>query len=332
MRAELWKEEDSRVRLMDSGRTARDGTCLLDPVNGASKLVLRKEGYASEEFGTGGEQLLFLFPERPLIGRVLDFQGRPVVGARLATRQSCKHAPHAATAQTDARGQFRMFDFPNGPNGASIEITAPGFVAESLEDESRWWTEIEVTGEVLFFLARQPPLRARLLDANGENCVGVTFENYERPLLFAVTNGSGELHFPSWQGARRLHCTPADGTHYKFPGVPLPVGLPVTLLPGVPPTPVAGNACLVTVEPTLHGAFYSGITFEELDDPLPNVTIFTHSGETYTGVGPHFLDSAGVEATVVAGHPFSGWRESVQDISLEPPAISPKIRIERETE
>lgn len=178
VRIETWTEDGVAPTFvqtqLDSALTGRDGcarVCTKDGSVRADKVRLSKSGYASLETGLSDvfEDEIVMYPARPLEGRVLDLEGRPVVGALVRTRYSCAHAVPASQTRTDALGRFHMEDFPPLFGGApEVEVVdsshAPLFQlgADDLLHQASFFGALDL------YVPRKQPTLLQLVDAQGE--------------------------------------------------------------------------------------------------------------------------------------------------------------------
>jgi hypothetical protein len=121
MFVQLTTDEDGRFR---SGR-------FLDRAGAGFELMVGATGLATtfhyvETKAASAPQVIKLTRRRPLAGRVVDAQGKPVAGAVVACREAVSYGPLGWETETDVNGRFEWRD---APTSGSVFLRAfkPGF-------------------------------------------------------------------------------------------------------------------------------------------------------------------------------------------------------------
>lgn len=191
------EEPQSIEQCLDRAKTNAGGQVEFDgirPSVRASKIRLSKVGFASSTVALSDvfDQEVRLSPQQPLVGRVLDLDGKPVVGAIVRTRDTCAHAVPASQTRTDSFGRFRLTDCPNGDDGGPEievlgELIAPLYQREALDLRK----QAALLGRLDFYVARRAPIDLRLVDAAGLPMAHRRVVQREAPMFEAWTDEDG---------------------------------------------------------------------------------------------------------------------------------------------
>jgi hypothetical protein len=161
---EFWSESTGgEPELVASALSAADGRCaqLVTPGR-VEKVRLRKSGYRST-LGTLTDEEFRLFPaNEPFELFVLDLEGRPIQGATVQLRQTCRHAVPTSRAVSDARGYVSLHDLPPFWDDGELEILAPGYGALGELETA------DLAPRANVYLPRRPGLALLLLQAGGQ--------------------------------------------------------------------------------------------------------------------------------------------------------------------
>ncbi len=201
---ERWTEDEgawppATSRRLDSVLTDGSGEFALPggAVGSAYHVLFRLEGYGIrtqfDRPADGGRIDVGLRRVSPLLGVVLDPEGRPAAGARVTGRLGCSHAPRLAEAVADDRGLFTLPGLD--PEAAVVvEVAQEGFLcpwtALRPEEHATEATRAEIR------LERGNPFRARLV-RGGVAAAGVrvVVPEHDGPDLRFVTGADGEVSF-----------------------------------------------------------------------------------------------------------------------------------------
>jgi hypothetical protein len=308
------------------GVTGRDGSVRMRMTDGpirADKARLSKAGYASSTFPASNlwDGEVRLFSAAPLAGRVLDLEGRPVAGATVHTRQTCKHAVPATSAITDEFGRWRLEDCPAMEQDAELEVL-------SMDHEPR--AELDVRqlrglqahyGGVDLFVARRRPIALRCLDVRGAPMANRCIYSTTFPVQSAWTDAEGACLFPPLPVPREWSFTTKDlkgkemlvGARFAHTGI--------TTLHPFERTPTRKTDGVVRIELELPSP-------TEDAQPAPPVQVQTDDGEVLDGVGEVHLPRG--HARVLLGGDFTGWREHVEEIHVAAEPVVLHLKAERE--
>ncbi len=306
---EVWTENwNAPAVLVDRAISARDGTYVVRRKRGSldgEKVRLSAPGYRSTTRATSDvfDDLLLLRGPAPASLTVLDLDGRPIVGARFKTRQTCAHEPPALDVVSDAQGRFDLSQLPPLADEPEGEIDAPGYEAlrllqpAELLELGNWSPEQ--------FLGRKRALRVRVLEHDGAPAAK------RRVLLGAA---------PEWQAA----ITDDQGrvtfdSLFAEPRVRLQVEVDGVLEPLV--------ECCAWRDAQLvvrrNGAARAREAQE--DDAVLAVTLEpTHAPWLIVHEQGWIIDTVGEvhvppgRCTLYTGADFSGWRESATEFVLAP--------------
>ena len=300
-RCELWTEDlYAHPELVAEASSGDDGAfALADAARRGRKLVLRRAGYRSTEVGTP-EAEAWLFPATHSDEwHLVDLDGRPIPGALLQTRQSCRHALPAVEATSDALGRVLVPDLPPFADGGEVEVLARGYGAIGMLDT------LDAVGCQVIALPPRRGITLRALAPDGRPIAGGRLryqgESGGGPLvpdpegwvsvdpLFEGPSGllfwrRDERH----EAVRQLEDLPSEGRWAVRFGEP-------------PPEILVAQLLLVADLPA------------ELARAA-NVRILHEAGWLFRGAGEHEVP-AGV-LHVVVGAPFSGVREEVERLEL----------------
>lgn len=332
---ELWREGADPLRLLipiASTRTGADGTFRLPLRDGAmtaDKMIVSAPGFVSFEDAPAGGVGLPLYPAEPFRLRVLDFDGRPIAGARLRTRYTCSHAPPAVTGVSDALGWIEAPEIPRVDYPPEIYVRAPGF-HYVLERGSggRLWALMERDGYAEIYLPRCTPLELRLLTRAGQHVT-------DRRLIAGRTPG----WIGAWldgRGVARFDSLPLEGhpglvVAFKDPsGEQYVAYLDPPRLQRVWPlldgryAEVSEGSELATLTITVDAS----LPPEADERAPPRVQVFHEQGWHAQDAGAHRLPPGG--GTVVAGGPFTGWTEASAEFELSAEGASVTLSVRPE--
>jgi hypothetical protein len=302
VRCELWTEDMyDRPRLVADCSTAADGTYALnDSGRQGAKLVLRRAGYRSTEKGTPEDELK-LFPALlPHGWRVVDVEGRPIEGALVRTRQSCRHAIPAVEVTSDSHGLVLIPDLPPLADGGDLEVLAAGHGALG----KLWLQDAWCFRDLV--LPRRRGLTLRCLDQEGRPIAGGS-------LRYEGDQGGYPL-FPDAQGWVRIDSLfdDRDGVVFWRRGQDSGPTRELRELPGA-------GAWTVRFDDPAPGTCDARIAIAaegpgELREA--RVRLIHEAGWIFRGAGEHELP-AGVLQLVVGG-PFTGVCERITRVELRP--------------
>ncbi len=309
VRCELWTEAGFEpCALVATTVSGPDGGFALAGEGGV-KLVLHRSGYRSTERHAALDEDVRLFPARePFALRVCDLEGRPIEGALVRTRQSCRHAPPAVEARSDAAGLVRIADFPPEADSPEVEILAPGHASLGPLPART----LQGIAELRLPLVRAPVVR--WLDPAGEPARAGTLR-YEggsgsEPL---VPDAAGRLALAdvfAWRdGAISLRAAQDGSCATPVEPATLPSSGEWTVRFGEPPAAepasLASLAALVP-QPATGGAGGADA----------RVRVLHEGGWLFLGQGSHRMPAG--RAWLLVGAPFSGVRERVLELALRP--------------
>src|SRR5262249_23582897 len=128
---ELWNENmDAPAKLLCTTRTRADGTYALpDAERHGEKILVHKAGYGRTlDAASNDESVLCPAPE-PAEVRGLALEGKPIAGALVLLRQTCRHAQPTVQAQSDAAGRVELRELPALRDNGDFEVLVPGYGA-----------------------------------------------------------------------------------------------------------------------------------------------------------------------------------------------------------
>jgi hypothetical protein len=321
----LFEEDPGAQRLtVDLGRTGLDGCVRLRSRQGnrkAGKAIVSSPGFASHELDVGdlGSEEIYLMPARPLSGRVLDLDGRPVAGAIVRSRESCAHAPSAVQTRTDPSGQFRLVDFPHPVHTPDLEVFAEGH-GGVVEYAGSLRMRAAIDGRVDLYIPRLLPVDLQVVTAAGEPFADRRVFNLGRPVVSAWTDEDGSCQLMPDEYGRMITLEYIEGDTRR------PLRRLVAPQRGVVPIGPAD----VEVPPGDTAVVEIMLDHDEQDSVRgePWVQILSSRGnEEYRG-GAHEVSQGPVRIQI--GPAFHGWREQVFDLDLGPGGETLNINAEKE--
>lgn len=320
VRCELWTEAGFEpCAIVATTVSGPDGGFALAGERGA-KLVLHRAGYRSTERHAALDEDVLLFPAREAFAlRVCDLEGRPIEGALVRTRQSCRHAPPAVEARSDADGRVRIDDLPPGADFPEVEVLAPGRASLGpLRAESVWGLP-----DLRLPLRRTP--RVRWLTQGGEDArageLRLQGDSGEEPLTPDATGRVALERLFAWRDGvvflRGAEGEPAPLAPIEALDLPSSGGWTVRF--GAPGAGASGSAPAAGRDDAV--APLARLTVHVADPPSGDgrapharVRVLHEEGWLLAGPGPHALPAG--RAWLVVGAPFSGVCERIQELSL----------------
>jgi len=291
---EFWSESmGGEPELVASALSTDDGRCAQRVTRGqAEKVRLRKAGYRST-LGTLTDEEFRLFPaNEPFELFVLDLEGKPIPGATVQLRQTCRHAVPTSRAVSDASGRVSLHDLPPFRDNGELEILAPGYGALGELETS------DLAPRANVYLPRRPGLTLRLLQAGGKPAVpGTCRYDGDDGGYALVLDAEGRTSIPSLfddlTGAVSLGSFALD-----LPPAGEETCLRYENLRGVE------NGARLTLALAGAGERPAGL----------RVSVLHEQGWLADGLGGHALPAGALR--VVLGAPFSGFEPELTRLSL----------------
>jgi hypothetical protein len=330
---EAWTEEIDKqgpgFRRVGETTTGPDGLFRLRVQEGSlrgDKVRVRAPGYltrSATESDLFDPVLLMPAPTEPLRIKITDLLDRPIAHARITSTQSCAHDLPAFEVRTDAFGIARLPEWGLQDGTPELRVRAAGYNAIEYVD----WSEVLLDGQALaegvipsVRLARQAPLRARLVPATTEPIHVVDGEGEHA--LFPDAEGRFEISSPYGSGGVDISRL-ADGQHLF--GGRLPAGREIALRSSQETQPPRAASLLLELEPALADG-----------EKLP-VALFHPEGwtlSTYASTSPARLEFAAGEGILLCvGAAFSGFEEELRELELaDGKTATVRIDVRREPE
>ena len=303
---ELWTESAGPPPVCVAHDTSRvDGSFHLarGGVQNADKVLIHAAGYRSTCVAASDTDEILLLPlAKHLSLRVSDLDGKPIVGARAETRQTCAHAPPAFVGLSNAAGVFDLSTFPPLDDEPEIFLSARGYGAELLQSPEFLLAQdgLEVR------LPKRRPIAFHVVDTAGKALAHRRVALGEEPRWCAsATDDKGRAVFdsPPCMSASSLSSEFGSESALLATGrIPTSFEPTFVLLP-TPRAPLSEPSDAATRVP-LHVVDGAGHALEL------GVSVLNERGSNLDAV--HWLGKDWGRTTLVAGGPFTGWSETVR--------------------
>ncbi|PIE23943.1 MAG: hypothetical protein CSA62_06005 [Planctomycetota bacterium] len=135
--------------------------------------------------------IIELLPPKPVIGKVVDAEGKAIEGAKVTARFLGPGSPKLVEATSKADGEFQLYRLSTSLQTLLLQAEAKGFARQDYEYKR------EASAPLIITLARTMELQVRILDSNGKPIEDIRATVQDQPKLRSVSDMFGLMFFPN---------------------------------------------------------------------------------------------------------------------------------------